>query len=81
MASELPNTVSKLEKVNGSGSASPISARALNGAKMNQISGSANSAPRIAAKAEKPTRDRNCGVVSFMTPPPRARPSSAAARC
>ena len=51
-------TVAKFASVKGSGMARPSSARALNGAKKNQISGSAKTAPSSAASAEKPTRER-----------------------
>ena len=51
-------TVAKLASVKGLGMARPSSARALKGAKKNQTSGSAKSAPRRAASAEKPRRER-----------------------
>ena len=55
MAVVFSKTVAKFASVKGSGMASPSSARALNGAKRNQTSGSAKTAPRSAASAEKPS--------------------------
>ncbi|MCY1238243.1 hypothetical protein D9M72_509700 [compost metagenome] len=49
-------TVAKFESVKGDGMARPSSARALNGAKTNQTSGSAKTVPRKVAAAAKTVR-------------------------
>ena len=73
MAKPFLKTVSKFESVQGLGTARPIWALALNGAKMNQMSGRAKTTPRRAAMAEKPARERRMPRERLMPRSPSAR--------